>query len=176
MYKLAALLPLLLGCISASVEEPSICDKESVPIAGLMPEAGTDFGNIVYSLNYDMSGDFTQVSSIGGEVTAKITTLSVTNSSGNLSWIKSMSASIQSTDNHTKYPPVVLSAYKADPYKPAGSVINLTPQIDGYTLYSYLNQGSITITATINGYAPYESPDLSTLICMSASIKVFQNL
>ena len=138
------------GCVSGSVSAPA-CDTQSVSI----PLPPLPSGNIPPGLTFDIpaldsppfSEDFSstlnKVSDAVSSVQVVVSSLTLDNKTGYLSWAKSITVYVQGSDT-VKTPKAVLATYTASP--DVGQTLSVDVTMDSDTLLTYLESGVVLFT------------------------------
>jgi hypothetical protein len=168
------LLPLValmaISCANVSVDEPSICDSKSltslpsVPVGVTVP-SGISTPPISFSQQLELSGTLSKINSVADDVSVTVNQLVLDNTTGSLAWVQYVEVDI-ATDGMPSQPVVKFSP---PPGSMNGSSIDLPVLMDPSTLYSYLSAGPVTLTFTLSGSVPTQTPELTGTMCVSAS-------
>ncbi len=173
-FILAVLTILMAGCLDVTADVPSVCSSQNFT---MVTDSTQTVGEVYFTGTYDMSGATSSITSLTNDITATITQFNVTNADGNLSWVWHVEATMESTNQPTLYPSVLVATYDIDPNAPASSTVDLQPQVDGTTLFKYLSQGSVTVTVKVSGGdQPAQAPNLTATMCMDLNVHVQKSL
>jgi hypothetical protein len=166
-----------IGCATVTVDEPSVCDSKamtqlpSVP-AGVVVPPGITAPPISFTQQLDLSSTLDKINKVADSVSIGINRLTLDNSAGTMSWLSHVEVDIQSQGMASK----VLVQYDLQPGDKSSSQVNLPVLLDTATLYSYLSAGPVTLTFTLSGDAPSQTPELTGTMCISASATATKSL
>lgn len=166
-----------LGCASVSVDEPSVCDSKSltqlpsIP-SGVTVPSGIKVPPVAFSQQVDLSDTLSKINSVADTVSVSVNELSLSNNSGDFSWLSYVEVDMQSPS----LPMLVLIKYNMQSDNQSASTIPFAIQVDSNTLYKYLSKGPVTLNFTLSGNTPAQVPHLSGNICLSASASVTKSL
>ena len=176
MHKLLLIMAAILisGCVSATVDEPSVCDTQALTQLPSAPVTATVPGTVPvsFSQNLDLSGTLSKINKVADSVSINVTQMLLANSSGNMSWLQHVDVNITAQGMQS----AVLVQYDLQPGDQNSTSLSLPVKLDNNTLYSYLSQGPVTLTFTLSGSAPTQVPNLSGTMCLSASASVSKSL
>lgn len=162
----------MMGCVSATVTEPSICESQALSLPSVpLSVPGAD-PTISTTQQMDLSGTFSKIKDVTDSVSIAVNQLVVDNSSGNMSWLNHVEVDIASQGMPSK----VMVNYDLKPSDQNSSSVNLPVVLDNDTLYSYLSKGPVTLTFTLSGNIPTQAVNLSGMMCLSASASVSKSL
>lgn len=143
----------LSGCATATLDAP-VCYTQStnfgtVPSfpAGVAPPATVSLPPVPVS--FDVSDTLKKVGDIANSEQVTVNSLTIDNSSGDLSWVRSVSATItgSATDGSTNEASFASGQWSGDP---GGSlVLNVT--MSGDQVLHYLQSGKVTLNLTVTG-------------------------
>lgn len=170
LYLLAGLVSVisLAGCVSGSVSD-DLCDSQNLTQLTSVP-AGIMLPNYVlppvsFSQSVNVSNDLSKIKDVAKHLSATITELQLTNSTGNFSWVGSVNVSIESQNDPTDFPLTTLATFSG---QDTSSTLNLNPQMSADEIYDYLSSGACSIVFTISdSTTPSQSPNLSATVCVN---------
>lgn len=152
---LGAMVVAATACASVTVEAPA-CYSNTIdfgmlpPIpANTLPDTMVAVSLPPQSISYDFSSDLGKVGDVVNELTAQVTELTLTDTTGDLSWVRSILVQIDGSASDGSTPTATLASgsWKTAP----GGEMDLSVSMDSTTLYHYMQAGSITITFTLSG-------------------------
>ncbi len=167
----------MLGCVSVTVDAPSICDTEamkklsmtSIPpqIATLIPPTA-----VTYVQDINISEALSKVNQYTDTITVDVKEFSIADSANDLSWVDNVQVSIIEGDKR-----VIVLDYALRPEDKVGSSVNLAPlKIETSKLYNFLSTGNVAFIFTLTATAPPRTPQLSGTVCISASASASKKL
>lgn len=162
------------GCVSATVDEPSVCDSQALTQLPSTPVQATVPGVVPVSFTQtlDLSSTLNKINNVADSVSVNVTQMLLANSTGTMSWLQHVEVDIVAQGMQS----AVLVQYDLQPGDRNATSLSLPVKMDGNTLYSYLSKGPVTLTFTLSGSAPSQVPNLSGTMCLSASAKVSKSL
>jgi hypothetical protein len=166
---LAIIMLSCVGCVSATIEEPSICNTSHLGIIPAAPIANIQIQPVSFSIDVDFSSSLNKFSSVADQVNTTLNLLSLSSSS-DLQWISNASISIK-TNNLQDVP---LGSYHNNGNDP-GKVINFQIEMDADTLVKYMQQPA-TLTFIVSGLTTDQENDMIDTMCISTVGKVNKSL
>jgi hypothetical protein len=187
------LVSLAMGCLSATVDEPSLCDTQTVSFGSIPPEvsqaiqaaqaSGTNIPPQSVNLppqdvSYNFSSTLNKVSDITNALQVDITQLVITNT-GDLDWVRAVQVSITGSAEDGSTPPAPLATYSTSGQP--GSELSVSANMSGSELLHYLQSGTITLDFSLSGEVDESNLPNGTLsntvnLCVSASGKFSKSL
>lgn len=168
---LGVLLPcLMIGCVSATVDEPSVCTTVSLGSIPASPFPGITLPPTSFSDSMDFSGAVSKLTDVASNLTANVSNLSMSNN-GDLDWMSEVNVSIASSD----MPSAAFASYTAPTNGKPGTTVDMKILMDSSTLLKYLEH-PITLTFTVSGTAPTQSVTFMNTMCVAVSGKFSKSL
>lgn len=158
----------LVGCATATIDEPAACDTVTLGTVPASPVAGVTLPPQTFTSNFDFSDTVKKVSDIADSLTTNVSQLTM-NNNGDLQWVSRVDVSI-AADGMTPQP---FASYvsNGDP----GQVVSLNILMDSGTILNYLEK-PITLTFTVNGTAPTQTVNFMNTMCVDVSGHVSKSL
>lgn len=145
----------LSGCATATVDVPA-CDTQSTNLGtvpsfppGLAPPATVSLPPAPVS--FDISDALKKVSDVADSTQVTVTSLTIDNTSGDLSWVRSVNVTItgSATDGSTPEIPFASGQWSGDP---GGTLsLSLASSMTGDKVLSYLQSGQVTLKVAVTG-------------------------
>jgi hypothetical protein len=179
------------ACVSAQVDEPSLCDTKSVSwnIPTLPPIPSQDEGvdcssfyatvpSTSTSTTFDFSDAVSKIDSVANSLSVVVNQLMIDNTNNDFSWVEAVNVSV-SRNNVPNDTPVPLANYTM-PDAGAGSELNIDVVMPSSEVLQYLSSGPLTLTVSLVGgnnvsaceveqLASMTSIDSTVHMCLSAS-------
>lgn len=158
------------SCANVTVDEPSICDSKSltslpsVP-AGVTIPSGITAPPVSFSQQLDLSSTLSKIKNVANDVSVSVNELMLANTVGSMSWVQFVEVDISANGMPSK--PVV--KFSPQSGQMDVSSINLPVIMDPSVLFEYLSAGPVTLTFTLSGTVPTQTPELTGTMCVSAS-------
>ena len=156
----------LSACVTATVNEHSVCDTVSLGTIPGSPIEGISLPPVSFSTQEDFSGTMQKINDITSSYSVQVTEL-VFNGNPSLQWITQVTLMVQTAD----MPNALLATYNQSADSNDG---NITMQVvmDSNTMRAYLSE-PMTLTFTVTGTnIPTTTTTLSTSLCIAASASV----
>jgi len=145
---------LVLSCATATVTEPDACDSQaisfplpSLPALPSQVQSGQTFTVPPFSkaTSFDFSETLNKISDISSDITVGLNQLTLDNSSGELSWVDSVSVSMESNT----LPSIPLANWQVS--STPGTQVNLLSSVQATPaqMLSYFESGPVTLTITL---------------------------
>lgn len=150
----------MVGCATATVSEPSVCDEFNLgslpasPVSVTLPPTS-------FSHQVDFSGPISKIQSVANNLTTNVSQLTMSNN-GDLNWLSEVDVSIQSGS----LPSAPFAVYMAngDP----GPEVAMQIKMDSPTILQYLSQPA-TLTFTLQGMSPTQPVTFTNSMCVAVS-------
>lgn len=151
----------MIGCASATVTEPSVCDTVMLGSVPASPVGGVPLPPQTFTTNFDFSGVVSKVTDVADNVTTNVNQLTMDNN-GDLNWVSEVDVSVSASD----MPAVPFAQYKSngDP----GPEVKLDILMPSNEILQYLSQ-PITLTFTVNGTSPTQNVNFTNTMCVAVS-------
>lgn len=139
------------GCATATVDAPA-CDSQSVSL-GTVPSLPLGVSTSVTlppaPVSFDLSDPLKKVSDVADSVQVSVNSLVIDNSSNDLDWVRSVSATIKGSaqDGSTPEVPFASGQWSTAP----GSSLGLSVSMPSDQVLKYLQSGQVTINITASG-------------------------
>jgi hypothetical protein len=161
---LLGLLPMILvGCVSATVEEPSVCGSDSLGTIPASPVGGVTLPPQTFSSKFDFSEAISKLQGVSSDLSVNVNALTLDNSNGDLAWVSAVDVSV--TGNTSDTPEVSFASYHGTN---PGTSVSIPILMDDATILRYLSH-PVTLTFTINGTAPTKAVNFSNTMCVAAT-------
>jgi hypothetical protein len=150
----------LIGCTTATVSEPSVCDEFDLGSLPASPVSVT-LPPTTFSHQVDFSGPISKLQSVTNNLTTNVSQLTMSNN-GDLNWLSEVDVTIQSGS----MPAAPFAVYMAsgDP----GQEVSMQIKMDSATILQYLSQPA-TLTFTVQGMTPTQPVNFTNSMCVAVS-------
>ena len=168
LLTLAACL-LMTGCVTVSVDEPSICYSGSLNSLGDPPGPVPSF---TFTQDVNISSTLNNINNVDNKTVINLTQLSLDNTTGDMSWVNKIDVLISTQT----LPSVSMIDFTLTSTEQQSSNINLPVQASEAVLNQYFNSGAVTLTFTLSGSIPTVVPILNGTMCLSATGQVTKKI
>lgn len=173
----------LSGCATATVDVPA-CDSQSTMLGtvpsfppGVAPPLSISLPPAPVS--FDLSDALKKVGDVADSENVSVSSFSIDNTSGDLSWVRSLNATItgSATDGSTPETAFASGQWSGDP----GTTLNLNVSLSGDKVLHYLQSGQVTLNLAVTGDpsaapAPGTQLNNSVNLCVDAQGTVSKSL
>lgn len=163
----------LVGCATATVDVPA-CDTQTTNFgtAPALPSVGVSTMVTLppVSVPFDISDALKKISDVADSEQVTVTGLTIDNSTGDLSWLRSVNATVtgSATDGSTPEAPFASGQWSGDPCPS----LSLNVTMSGDQILHYLQSGQVTLNLTATGDVSAMSVPAGTQLTNSVTLCV----
>jgi len=160
----------LIGCATATIDEPAACDTVSLGTVPASPVAGVPLPPQTFTSNFDFSGTIKKIGDVADNLSANVSQLTM-NNNGDLQWVSQVDVTVTGDSQDTPEAPFASYTSNGDP----GQQVTVNVKMDQGTILKYLEH-PITLKFTVNGTAPTQTVNFTNTMCVDVSGSVSKGL
>lgn len=170
-----------MGCTSAHISEPSVCDNESIDFgsipsfpSGTLPNQSVEVALPPQSISVDFSSSISKVSSIATNLQMSINSLTIMDPGGDLNWVSMGEVWITGSATDGSTPSAQLGT--------VDNHLDVNVSMSGDKVLHYFQSGKVSLLFNVRGFlSPNTAASITSLsnnvnVCMSVSGDVSKSL
>lgn len=161
----------LVGCATATIDEPSVCDTVSLGSIPASPVAGVPLPPQTFTSKFDFSDTIGKIGDVADNLTTNVNQLTM-NNNGDLQWVSEVDVTV--TGDSPDTPEAPFAVYKSDGSDP-GQVVLVQVQMDSANILKYLRH-PVTLKFTVTGTSPTQDVNFTNTMCVEVSGEVSKSL